>query len=260
VNPDPAPDPDAPIPAGPAALAEDLAVVTREVRHAIDAWVAGGGPSAWPPPRPLVLQALYQQRIYRTIGRDDRLASAVLSRLPASVEREARALTEATAQIFAHANPVPPSYTMRTRPPEPADALKRSFREAERRFGVAWEVLAAVAYTETKFGRVVSSSSAGAQGPMQFLPSTWDAFGLGGDIEDPHDAILGAANYLRASGAPGDYARALYHYNPVDEYVRAVLLYARAMTRDPRVYYALYNWQVFLLTTKGDRRLTGPGR
>jgi soluble lytic murein transglycosylase-like protein len=207
----------------------------------------------------LVLQTLYQQRIYRLIARDERLAVEVLSRLPASVAWEARANTEATAQIFAHANPVPPSYRMRTQRPEPPDVLRRYLERAEERFGVSWEVLAAVAYTETKFGRVVSSSSAGAQGPMQFLPSTWQAYGLGGDIHDPRDAIMGAANYLRASGAPRDYRQALYRYNPVDEYVRAVTLYARTMMRDPRAYYAYYNWQVFVLTTKGDRRITGPG-
>jgi soluble lytic murein transglycosylase-like protein len=254
-----APAPDARIPARPVELADDLTLVTREVRSSIDDWVAEGGPSTWPPPRTLVLQTLYQQRIYRLIARDERLAVEVLSRLPASVAWEARANTEATAQIFAHANPVPPSYTMRTRRPEPPDVLRRYLERAEERFGVSWEVLAAVAYTETKFGRVVSSSSAGAQGPMQFLPSTWQAYGLGGDIHDPRDAIMGAANYLRASGAPRDYRQALYRYNPVDEYVRAVTLYARTMMRDPRAYYAYYNWQVFVLTTKGDRRITGPG-
>ncbi|MGH2579259.1 MAG: lytic transglycosylase domain-containing protein [Actinomycetota bacterium] len=114
-------------------------------------------------------------------------------------------------------------------------------------------------YTESKFGRVVSASSAGAQGPMQFIPSTWAAYGLGGDVHDPHDAILGAANYLHASGAPGNYRVALYHYNPVPEYVDAVMRYARQMTRDPRTFYAYYNWQVFVLTKHGDLRLTGPG-
>jgi membrane-bound lytic murein transglycosylase B len=65
-------------------------------------------------------------------------------------------------------------------------------------------------YAESKFGRVVSASSAGAQGPMQFIPSTWAAYGLGGDVHDPHDAILGAANYVHASGAPGNYRVALF--------------------------------------------------
>jgi membrane-bound lytic murein transglycosylase B len=94
---------------------------------------------------------------------------------------------------------------------------------------------------------------------MQFLPSTWRAYGLGGNVHDPQDAILGAANYLRASGAPGDYRRALYAYNPASSYVEAVLRYAERMKRDRRAFYAYYSWQVFVRTPSGLRRLTGPG-
>ncbi|QYC42881.1 Transglycosylase SLT domain protein [Nonomuraea coxensis DSM 45129] len=119
-------------------------------------------------------------------------------------------------------------------------------------------MLAAVMLAETKFGRVRSDSHAGAQGPMQFMPATWRAYGMGGDVQDPRDAIMGAANYLRASGAPRDYRRALHAYNPSRAYVNAILLHARRMKRDPRAYYAYYNWQVFVLTTEGERRLTGP--
>jgi hypothetical protein len=55
-------------------------------------------------------------------------------------------------------------------------------------------------------------------------------------VHDPHDAILGAANYLHASGAPGNYRVALYHYNPVPEYVDAVMRCARPMPRDARTF------------------------
>ena len=92
-----------------------------------------------------------------------------------------------------------------TGPAEPARALRRYYRRADRRFGVSWQVLAAVNFVESAFGRLRNESTAGAQGPMQFIPSTWRAYGMGGDIHDPHDAILGAANYLHASGARGDY-------------------------------------------------------
>ena len=71
--------------------------------------------------------------------------------------------------------------------------------------------------------------------------------------------MLGAANYLVASGARSDYREALYRYNPVDAYVTAVLQYAKVMRRDPDAFYAYYNWQVFVRTTEGDFRLTGPG-
>jgi len=93
---------------------------------------------------------------------------------------------------------------------------------------------------------------------MQFLPSTWQAYGLGGNIDDPHDAVIGAANYLRANGAPGDERRALYAYNHSDRYVDAVLLLADRMRNEPRSVYALYAWQVFVVTTGGDIRITGP--
>jgi hypothetical protein len=254
-----APRPNAPLPERAAAVADALEQATRAVRRSIDAWLGSGDTSTWPPPGTLVLQALFQQRIYRDLAGRPAVASRVFALLPGSIRSEARAVVQANAAVFAHANPVPPSYQMVTRPPPPPTALLRYYREAERRFGVPWQILAAVNYVETKFGRVQSNSWAGAQGPMQFLPSTWAAYGLGGDIHDPHDAILAAANYLHANGAPGDIRGALYHYNPVDAYVDAVATYAAAIRRDPRLFYAMYCWQVYVLTTRGDRRVTGPG-
>jgi len=233
--------------------------VTRAVRASVEAWTTDGDASAWPPPPVLVRQALYQERIYRALARRPKFARRVVSRLPTSTAREASAIVAANGAVFAHATPVRPSYRIRTRAPEPADVLRRFFEQGERRFGVPWHVLAAVNYVESKFGRVVSNSPAGAQGPMQFLPSTWASYGMGGDIHDPHDAILGAASYLHANGAPERLREALYHYNPVETYVDAVATYASAMRRDPRLYYAMYCWQVYVLTTRGDRRVTGPG-
>ena len=252
------PRPNAAIPRSPRRVADALEDVTGAVRRSVAVWIRRGDPSSWPPPRTLTLQALYQQRIYRDLARRRRWRS-VVARLPISMRTEAEAIVRANGAVFAHAHPVPPSYPIRTRAPEPADVLRAYFEEAERRFGVPWSVLAAVNYVETKFGRVVSNSPAGAQGPMQFLPSTWVAYGMGGDIRDPHDAILGAANYLHANGAPENIRGALFHYNPVDAYVDAVTSYASAMRRDPRLYYAMYCWQVYVLTTRGDQRVTGPG-
>ena len=93
---------------------------------------------------------------------------------------------------------------------------------------------------------------------MQFLPATWRAYGLGGDVRDPHDAIVGAANYLRAHGAPRSYRRALYAYNPSPLYVDAVLRYARRIVSDRRAFLTYYSRQVFVVTPSGDRRITGP--
>ena len=180
--------------------------------------------------------------------------------MPGSLAGEARANLGAGADLFSlvrssHRRRVP----VRTQQPQRPGVLLRFYRRAQQRFGVSWAVLAAVNFIESKFGRVRSASPAGAQGPMQFIPSTWAAYGLGGDVHGPHDAIMGAANYLHASGAPRRYRRALYSYNPAAAYVDAVMLYARQMRRRPRDYFEYYNWQVFLITPKGDRQLTGPG-
>jgi membrane-bound lytic murein transglycosylase B len=105
---------------------------------------------------------------------------------------------------------------------------------------------------ETRMGRIRGTSTAGAQGPMQFLPSTWARWGGGGDINDPHDAILAAGRYLQASGAPGDLHRALYAYNHSEHYVRAVTLYAQQIEADPRAYLAYHAWQVYYITPRGD--------
>jgi len=253
------PPPDEPVPVDPRELAAALAEVSAALRSSIEAWTASGGTSGWPPPRPLVLQALYEQRIYRTLALDPKLAQAVIPLLPPAVRDEATANAAAGEALFSKIRPPDHRIRLRTRPPLPADGLLGYYEEAERRFGVAWEVLAAVNFVESKFGRVRSASSAGARGPMQFLPSTWKAYGLGGDVNDPHGAILGAANYLAASGAPANYREALHHYNPVNAYVKAVMLYARRMMRVPRTFYAYYNWQVFVVTPNGGfERLTGP--
>ena len=134
--------------------------------------------------------------------------------------------------------------------PPPAGTLLGYFRGAQARFGVPWEVLAAIELIETRFGRVHGLSSAGAEGPMQFLPSTWARYGRG-DVNDQHDAIMGAARYLAASGAPADIGRALYAYNPARGYVTAVEDYADRMRADPRSYYGYYNWQVFYRYARG---------
>ena len=118
--------------------------------------------------------------------------------------------------------------------PRPAAELRRYYREAERRFGVDWEYLAAINLVETGFGRIDGTSVAGARGPMQFIPTTWDIYGAGGDIEDPHDAILAAGRLLRANGFARDRAGALLRYNNSSAYVRGVTLYAEVMQRRPR--------------------------
>ncbi|MFC5142608.1 transglycosylase SLT domain-containing protein [Actinomycetospora rhizophila] len=137
--------------------------------------------------------------------------------------------------------------------PRPPGELRAIYAEAQDRFGVPWTVLAAVNLVESRMGRIVSHSEAGARGPMQFMPSTWASYGLGGDVTDPHDAILGAANYLAANGGATDAGldRALERYNNDDRYVRAVRAYATVMQADERAYLGFHAWEVYFRTTAG---------
>ena len=247
------PPPDQPIPREPAELATALTQTTRDLRTEIAAW---GGTGATP--EPVTLHALYQQRMYRLIARKRQLGNAVLARLPDDVAGEARDTVRGRRELLA----IPPSGTRRPKiraaEPEAPERLRAYYDRAQRRFGVGWHVLAAVNFVETGFGRLRNESTAGARGPMQFMPATWRAYGLGGDIRDPRDAILGAANYLHANGAPRSYRRALFHYNRSPHYVEAVLRFARRIRRDERAFYAYYAWQVYVRRDGRVRRITGP--
>jgi hypothetical protein len=117
----------------------------------------------------------------------------------------------------------------------------RLYRQAAERYGIDWAVLAAIGKLECDHGRDRSPActqegavnGAGAGGPMQFLGSTWAIYGVDGngdgraDRWSPADAIYAAARYLRASGAPGDYGRAIFAYNHAGWYVREVEELAR---------------------------------
>ncbi len=253
-----APGPDEGIPQQPDQLAERLSSTRASLHHAIDRWRAEGSLREHAP-RDVVLHALHQQRIYLLLTPRRKLSRAVLDGLGREDAAEARDTLSARRELSSLSTPRGLRH-FRTGRALPAGILLRYYREAERRFGVSWKVLAAVNFVETAFNRLRNKSTAGARGPMQFIPSTWAAYGMGGDIDDPHDAIMGAANYLRASGAPGDYRDALYAYNPSPAYVEAVMRYTHRIRQDPNAYLAYYSWQVFVNTPSGIRQLTGPGR
>jgi Transglycosylase SLT domain len=251
------PAPSAPVPREPSILATHLTETQRALDGAIDRWRDAGDLGAYPPPDEVTLWALRQQRIHLMLTARPRFAERVLPQLPTRVAAHLRATFRARRGLARITPPTPGRY--RTGPPEPAAKLLEHYRAAQRRFGVPWPVLAAVNFVESGFGRTRNSSAAGAQGPMQFIPSTWDAYGKGGDVNDPRDAIMGAANYLRASGAPGDVPAALYSYNPSSLYVRAVLAYTGRIRRDRRAFLTYYAWQVFVRKPGGGtRRITGP--
>jgi len=137
--------------------------------------------------------------------------------------------------------------------PESAEALISYYQEAEAATGIEWEFLAAINLVETGMGRIRGLSSAGAQGPMQFLPTTWAESGIGeGDINDPRDAINSAARYLVRRGGPSDMAGAIWGYNNSDDYVTAVRAYAELIRQDPQAYEGIYNWEIYFFTEAGD--------
>jgi soluble lytic murein transglycosylase-like protein len=252
------PSPDAPLPREPSTAAATLVRTHADLYAGIDGWLKSAKPAP-DPPAAVTLWALYEQRIFRMLARNDALAAATSRWLPDPLAAATRDIVTAHRGLFRITPPIS-ARGIRTGPAEAPGALLGYYREAERRFHASWRVLAAVNFVESAFNKLRSRSAAGAQGPMQFMPATWRAYGLGGDVHDPHDAILGAANYLHASGAPADLRRALHAYNPSPVYVDAVLRYARRIGADRRAFYELYSWQVFVRTPQGDRRVTGPGR
>ena len=253
------PGPNEAIPREPKQLAHTTLVTTRGLDDAIDGWRRDGNPSKGAPPRDVELLALYHQRIYRLLRVNDALARAVFRLLPSGLAREARALV-GSGKALRRITPPLKAPTIRTKRPLPIGVLLRHYRDAERRFRVPWQVLAAVNFSESAFGKIRTDSAAGAQGPMQFMPATWRAYGLGGDVHDDRDAIMGAANYLRQSGAPRAMRRALFAYNHSSAYVDSILRYTELIRREVRNLYVFYSWQLFVRTEKGDLRLTGPGR
>ena len=118
-------------------------------------------------------------------------------------------------------------------PPAPADALLAHYREAEAATGVPWNFLAAIHLIETRFGSIEGTSTAGAQGPMQFLPATFEAYGDGGDIHSLRDSIMAAGRYLAANDFANNRDNAIFRYNNSDRYVRAVNDYATVLAADP---------------------------
>jgi membrane-bound lytic murein transglycosylase B len=176
---------------------------------------------------------------------------SVLARLGPAVRTNVRAEVEAAALLGAMTSPQERLPDWRIVEPPSPQVLLGHYRFAARRIGVPWSYLAAIHLVETRMGRIRGVSSAGALGPMQFLPTTWELYGEGGDINDVRDAILAAARLLRANGAPGEMAEAVWHYNPSDSYVGAVTRYAGQLQRDPLAYRGYWHWRVLYQHVRG---------
>jgi hypothetical protein len=192
-----------------------------------------------------------QQLAYRQLSNHADWVGPVVDALPGDVLPWVQANVDAGAALARLTPPATglPDWTILT--PPPPEVLRADYDEAQRQTGIPWAYLAAIHFLETRMGRIRGNSPAGAQGPMQFIPSTWAAYGEGGDVDDPHDAILAAARYLRAAGGPADMARAVFAYNHDSGYVAAVTAYAQTLLADPRAYDGYYQWQVYYRTVDG---------
>jgi membrane-bound lytic murein transglycosylase B len=186
-----------------------------------------------------------QQRAYRALVRRPGLLPDVLRLAPATLRPTVKANALAGAELRKLSRPASRLPRWRIVAPAPAPALLASYRAAGAKLAVPWQYLAAIHLVETRAGRIRGTSTAGARGPMQFLPATWRRYGGGGNIDATGDAVLAAARLLRANGAPRNMAAALHAYNPSRRYVRAVTAYAEQIRANPRAFLGYYQWQVY---------------
>lgn len=183
-----------------------------------------------------------RQLVIRALARDGKEAEAVAKLAPS--ERDdldaRRDLLELSAES-------PPQVGgVGVGPARRASTLRTFYREAEERFGIRWQLLAAINFVESDFGRARTTARADAQGPMQFEPATWRAYGMGGDVYDAHDAILAAANLLAANGGRANERTALAHYNRSPLYRDAVLHLAHRIAVVPTAFREYYAWRLYL--------------
>jgi membrane-bound lytic murein transglycosylase B len=195
------------------------------------------------PPARLTRQALVVQLTCLKLATRPGLARRVIAAVPPAWRAAATADIRATAELVALTQPEPRLPPWRIIPAPSRRVLRADYRAAQAATGVGWSYLAAINFVETDFGRIEGPSTAGAQGPMQFLPATWAIYGHG-DIRNPRAAIMAAARFLRAHGAAAAIGPALHAYNPSWLYVRAVLRYARRLRATPGALTSYYRRQI----------------
>ena len=191
-------------------------------------------PSADAPAAGSSAAATYGTRLgSHLLSRPGRLVVACLATVlgPAVVAQagaiDARPVAEATAAAAEPAGGVVPVPV----PGDRATWVPAARQAAATCPGLAAAVLVAIAHIESNLGQMDVTSSAGAAGPMQFLPSTWEAYGVDGDGDgrrdamNPVDAMHGAARLLCANGGadPNRLPSAVWNYNHSDVYVARVM-------------------------------------
>lgn len=194
-----------------------------------------------------------QQRLYRLLADHPEWGDAVV----AGVSEEARygvqqnwAARQALSKLVRSGPLAETLPAWRLREPLPVAELLGYYHEAEELTGIGWNYLAAINLIETRMGRIEGLSTAGATGPMQFLPSTWDEC-CEGDPTVDRDAIIGAGTYLVRVGGLDDITNALYRYNNSDRYVNAVSFYAEVLAENELAYRGYHAWQVYFLSASG---------
>ena len=195
-----------------------------------------------------------EQLIVRTMLRQPEWNETFLAALPDDYARIAELHLLARTELALLHSGAPASERVpgwRIVDPEPMDVLVAHYQRASEETGIDWEVLAGVNLIETVMGRIDGVSSAGALGPMQFLPTTWPEVSQGGDVLDPADAIPGAARYLVQRGGLDDIRAGLWGYNNSDNYGNAVLAYAELLQFDERALRGFYNWEVYVGSAEG---------
>jgi membrane-bound lytic murein transglycosylase B len=183
-----------------------------------------------------------RQLVIRAVARNAKEAATVVKLAPG--ERADVAVARDLSKLSAESPPQVGGVSVGTA--LHAGRILSFYRAAQRRFGIAWEVLASINFVESDFGRARTTAKADAQGPMQFEPATWRTYGLGGDVYNEHDAILAAANLLAANGGRTNVRAALMHYNLSPLYWDAVLHLAHRMAAVPTAFREYYAWKLYL--------------
>jgi hypothetical protein len=222
----------------PAQLAGQLTAAER---------VLGAGAAAVPV---LGRQALIVQLACLRAAAHRGWADAVLARVAPAQRAAAATDLAATADLMALTPPRTRLPPWRIVAAQSLAMLRADYQAAQAATGVGWFYLAAINFVETDFGRVAGPSTAGAQGPMQFLPATWAIYGHG-SIHRPKNAILAAAHLLADQGAARNIAAAVHAYNPSWRYVDAVLRYAHRLRHDPHALTSYYHRQVICHLASG---------